>query len=409
MICPNCGSENVNVQVFQNNTGSVTRTVTKGVYNDKFKKNKVKGKSNIESIAFTNNIFGIQKVCVCQNCGNVWNGTTKELSPSSVMLYMVTVAIGCCALIIAYFIMLFSGIMNAGISIMLIIGISIFGIISVKSNLGVLYMIKHKPDIEIETSLMNEAKDIVSYCGHRKKLLEHLTIMAKNEFFVRGKNQFPEKPSVMLRRLQASDESDVKSAIENTYENYKDLSIKNKLSYAKKFEEDIEKCVESLSSSNITYASKCVGLLEQLYKEILLKEDEAEENQRRIALSGLSSAEYEIHRVDGMEGHEFERWCAELLKRNGFSDVEVTPGSNDQGVDIIAVKDQIRYAIQCKCYSSDLGNTPVQEVNTGKAIYKCQVGAVMTNSHFTAGAKQAAEATGTLLWDRDKLIEMLNG
>lgn len=119
-------------------------------------------------------------------------------------------------------------------------------------------------------------------------------------------------------------------------------------------------------------------------------------------------AETSLYAIDHMEGHDFERWCAALLRRNGFTNVEVTQGSGDQGVDIIAVKDEIRYAIQCKCYSSDLGNTPVQEVHTGKAIYHCQVGAVMTNRFFTAGAKQAAKATGTLLWDRDKLKEMLD-
>lgn len=119
------------------------------------------------------------------------------------------------------------------------------------------------------------------------------------------------------------------------------------------------------------------------------------------------SSETTMYAIDHMGGHEFEACCAGLLKRNGFSDVEVTPGSGDQGVDIIAVKDGIKYAIQCKCYSSDLGNKPVQEVHTGAAVYHCQIGAVMTNRHFTPGAKQAAEATGVLLWDRDKLVEML--
>lgn len=31
----------------------------------------------------------------------------------------------------------------------------------------------------------------------------------------------------------------------------------------------------------------------------------------------------------------------------------------------------------------------------------------MTNRHFTPGAKELAEATGVLLWDREKLEEML--
>lgn len=132
-----------------------------------------------------------------------------------------------------------------------------------------------------------------------------------------------------------------------------------------------------------------------------------EENWRREQ-RGLSPMEDAIYQMDHMEGHAFEHWCADLLQRYGYEDVEVTPGSNDQGVDVLAQKDGIRYAIQCKCYSSDLGNAPVQEVNTGKAIYHCHVGVVMTNRYFTQGAKDAA-ATGTLLWDRDKLIQMIKG
>lgn len=111
--------------------------------------------------------------------------------------------------------------------------------------------------------------------------------------------------------------------------------------------------------------------------------------------------------VDNMAGHDFEYWCANLLRKNGFTNVNVTPGSGDQGVDVLAVKDGIHYAIQCKCYHSDLGNTPVQEVYAGKEFYRCQVGVVMTNRGFTSGAKELANHTRVLLWDRNKLKEML--
>lgn len=137
--------------------------------------------------------------------------------------------------------------------------------------------------------------------------------------------------------------------------------------------------------------------------DLILKE---EENWRRLQ-AGLSLIEYELKKIDAMSGRDFEYWCAELLKKTGFENVEVTQGSGDQGVDVLAEKSGIKYAIQCKCYSSDLGNAPVQEVNAGKAIYHCHIGAVMTNRHFTAGARQAAEANNILLWDRDSIIKML--
>ena len=111
--------------------------------------------------------------------------------------------------------------------------------------------------------------------------------------------------------------------------------------------------------------------------------------------------------VDSMEGHDFEYWCADLLRKNGYENVEVTPGSGDQGIDVLAEKDGIKYAIQCKCYSKDLGNTPVQEAEAGRVFYGCHVGVVMTNRYFTKGAKELAKKTRTILWDRDRLEEML--
>ena len=111
---------------------------------------------------------------------------------------------------------------------------------------------------------------------------------------------------------------------------------------------------------------------------------------------------------DNMEGHEFESFCAKLLEENGYKNVEVTRGSGDQGIDIIAYRDDIKYGIQCKCYSSDIGNKAVQEVYAGKAFYHCHVGIVLTNRYFTKSAIELAERNGIILWNRDKLLELIN-
>lgn len=111
--------------------------------------------------------------------------------------------------------------------------------------------------------------------------------------------------------------------------------------------------------------------------------------------------------IDHMEGHDFEQFTANLLRKLGYERVQVTPGSGDQGVDVIAVKDGKKYAIQCKRYNQKLGNKPVQEVHAGKTIYGCNVAVVMTNNYFTDGGKEAARALGVELWDRDVLSAML--
>lgn len=119
------------------------------------------------------------------------------------------------------------------------------------------------------------------------------------------------------------------------------------------------------------------------------------------------SIENEKNCFDNMEGHEFEHFCAELLEKNGFADVSVTKGSGDQGVDIIAYRDDVKYGIQCKCYTQDIGNKAVQEVFAGKTFYQCHVGVVLTNRYFRESAKELAKRSGVILWDRDKLINMV--
>ncbi len=111
-----------------------------------------------------------------------------------------------------------------------------------------------------------------------------------------------------------------------------------------------------------------------------------------------------ITTVDAMTGPQFEPFCGALLRQNGFQNVQVMGGSGDQGVDIIAKKEGLRYAIQCKRYSSKLGNTPVQEVFAGRIHYGCDIAAVMTNNYFTPGAIELAQSTGVFLWDRDWIV-----
>ena len=59
--------------------------------------------------------------------------------------------------------------------------------------------------------------------------------------------------------------------------------------------------------------------------------------------------------LDEMEGVEFEQYCAELLRNRGFIDVKLTKASGDFGVDILAEKDGVTYAIQCKRYADPVG------------------------------------------------------
>jgi restriction system protein len=110
--------------------------------------------------------------------------------------------------------------------------------------------------------------------------------------------------------------------------------------------------------------------------------------------------------MDEMEGHDFEYYCADILKANGFIDVEVTKGSGDFGADILAEKDGVTYAVQCKCYDKPIGVKAIQEVYAGRDYYGRMVGVVMTNQYFTQPAVELAQRLNIMLWDRGYVDSM---
>jgi len=110
---------------------------------------------------------------------------------------------------------------------------------------------------------------------------------------------------------------------------------------------------------------------------------------------------------DEMNGWEFEEYIAKLLIRNGFTHVEVTRGSKDQGVDILARKDEHSYAIQCKHYAGKVPNKAVQEAYAGAGFYGCEIPVVLTNSYFYPSAEELGDEIGVELWDREELRKLI--
>lgn len=115
----------------------------------------------------------------------------------------------------------------------------------------------------------------------------------------------------------------------------------------------------------------------------------------------------QIEQIDMMTGSEFEHYTKYLLKELGYSNVKVTPSVGDQGIDVIAHKDGVKHGFQCKRWKKNVGNKAVQEVHAGIGFYSLDKGFVITNSNFTQSAEQLAEKINVELWNRDKLIKLL--
>ena len=116
-----------------------------------------------------------------------------------------------------------------------------------------------------------------------------------------------------------------------------------------------------------------------------------------------------IFHADRLDGHAFQEFVAEILKHDGYTGVEVTGKSGDQGGDILAEKDGKSLVIQVKRYSIDskVSNSAVQEAYGAIAYYNTDVGAVITNTLYTKGARDLADKTGIILWDRQDLTRLV--
>jgi len=86
---------------------------------------------------------------------------------------------------------------------------------------------------------------------------------------------------------------------------------------------------------------------------------------------------------------EYEGFCANELRGAGWT-VFQTQLVGDQGVDLIADKNGVRVALQCKLYTSPVGNKAVQEIAAGKVHHRAHYGVVITNNSYTAAAKSLA-------------------
>lgn len=113
-----------------------------------------------------------------------------------------------------------------------------------------------------------------------------------------------------------------------------------------------------------------------------------------------------IDKIDSISGYDFEEYIVALFESAGF-ECKHTSKSKDNGIDLIACKNNISIAIQTKLYyKTKVSNSAVQEVYTGKCFYDCDMAIVVTNSHFSAPAIAVAKKLDVGLIDRE-LLECL--
>lgn len=120
-----------------------------------------------------------------------------------------------------------------------------------------------------------------------------------------------------------------------------------------------------------------------------------------------NEVEYDIDNL--IDGFHFEEYTAEILQNLNYTNIKVLQGSHDYGTDLLAEFNGVKYAIQCKYYTtSTVGIKAVQEIMGGKKYYNAHISVVATNNYFTNNAINLAKSNNVILWNRDVLLEMID-
>ena len=121
--------------------------------------------------------------------------------------------------------------------------------------------------------------------------------------------------------------------------------------------------------------------------------------RRRRGTKRRTGTAQERGRRSREKGAEFERYCAGLLRKNGYENVRLTGRSGDMGGDIVAEKWGKKFVIQCKNYTGNVGVEAVQQALAAKAVYNCDEAVVMASTDMTDSAKKLAQRNNVILWD----------
>ena len=128
---------------------------------------------------------------------------------------------------------------------------------------------------------------------------------------------------------------------------------------------------------------------------------DADSEERKLLVTDIKEINDEVlellkkdpSAMRGMHPRDFEKLIAELLDRAGY-ETELTPATNDGGVDIYAARrdglGRFLYLVECKRYAekNPVGVQVVRSLHGVVQQQRANGGLVVTSSFFTKGAKE---------------------
>ena len=125
-------------------------------------------------------------------------------------------------------------------------------------------------------------------------------------------------------------------------------------------------------------------------------------------LDGLQARIKQLEQTAASDGSTIVemRDAERALRAEGYS-VETTPASGDFGADLIAEKDGLRYAIQCKDLNKPVGVKGIQEAVSAKRHYLTDFACVACDAGFTDAAIELATSNKVVVSNLKSLAAQL--
>jgi len=137
------------------------------------------------------------------------------------------------------------------------------------------------------------------------------------------------------------------------------------------------------------------GLLNPNYKSFLQYHNVNKEYQAWLLRTQLAF-------WDNLTGRQFEREVANLFKRSGISS-ELTPASNDKGVDIVLADGTL---VQCKAHKNPISPAVARELYGTIKHFRAPKGILIAKNGFTKGVFGFVSGKPITLMDVNGLIAL---
>lgn len=143
-------------------------------------------------------------------------------------------------------------------------------------------------------------------------------------------------------------------------------------------------------------------------KKIQGSSDTVTPQKQRRTRTKLTDDEIMSADIETLSGTDFERLMEFYYRDQGYS-VERIGGSGDHEVDLILKgKEGYKIAVQCKRWKRSVGNDIVLRLKAGKQVHGCYDAWIITISHFTKTAQEAAERLNIRLINGVAVHDMIN-